>query len=266
MPGDEILVAVAALIIGPVLWAVWLFRMSAIQTVRGGRRGVRPVAAALTACILIVFTVLEAGGSPNVASAPQYLFMYVVLGLAWCRVAALTFSYLGSSPRDDAIERGNDAAMAALAGALVAVTLCYAGANVGDGPGWWVVLASAGLATGALIVMWAALASLTSVVDAVAIDRDPAAGLRLAAYLIACGLILGRGVAGDWESASATLSDFASAPPAAGLVLLCAVPVEWVARPTPQRPQAPLIALGVLPAAAYLFIAIGDMALKGRPV
>lgn len=265
MSADEVLVTVVATILGPVSWAVWLVRMSEVQTVRGGRTGVRPVAATLTACVLIVFAVLKAGGSDDVVSAPQYLFMYVVLGLAWGRAAELTFSYLGLSPRDDAIERGNGAAMAALAGALVAVTLCYAGGNVGNGPGWWVVVVSAALATGALIVMWGALAQLTSVVDAVTIDRDPAAGVRLGAYLVACGLILGRGVAGDWESLRATISDFQPVLPAAGLVLVLAIFVERIARPTPERPRAPLVTLGVLPAAVYLLIAIADLALKGWP-
>jgi hypothetical protein len=266
MSDDEVLVTIAALIIGPVLWAVWLFRMSRIQAVRGGNSRVGAVAAALAACVLIVFAVLKVGGSSDVVTAPPYLFMYVVLGLAWCRAAQATFSYLGLSPRDDAIERRNEAAMAALIGALVAVALCYAGGNIGNGPGWWVVLFSAGLATGGLIVMWAALGRLTSVADAVTIDRDPAAGLRLAAYLIACGLILGRGVAGDWESAGATVADFLPALPAVMVVLIVAVLVERTARPTPQRPQAPMVRLGVLPAVLYLVIALGEVAWKGWPV
>jgi uncharacterized membrane protein YjfL (UPF0719 family) len=191
--------------------------------------------------------------------------MYIVLGLAWLRAAAFTFPYLGLSPRDDVVERGNRAAMAALVGALLGVTLCYAGGNVGDGPGWWVVLFSAGLATGVLIVMWAALAHLTPVADAVTVDRDPAAGIRLGAYLLSTGLILGRGVAGDWESARATVSDFLAALPAAVVILILAVIIERVARPTPQRPQAPIAALGVLPCAAYLFIAISGVFLKGWP-
>jgi hypothetical protein len=266
MSADELLVTVVAVILGPVLWAVWLVRMSQVQTLRGGQGEVGPVATALIACVLIVFAVLRIGGSSDVVAAPQYLFMYVVLGLAWLRAAQATFSYLGLGARDDAIERRNGAAVTALVGALVGVTLCYAGGNVGNGPGWWVVLISAGLATGGLIVMWAALAQLTSVVDAVTIDRDPAAGVRLGGYLIACGLILGRGAAGDWESLRATVSDFQPVLPAAGLVLVLAIVVERIARPTPERPRAPLVTLGILPAAVYLIIAIGDVARKGWPV
>jgi hypothetical protein len=264
MSPGEVLVTCVAMIAGPLAWAIWLFRMSGVQTARG-RAGILPVVAALTACVLVIVAVLKTTASSDVVSAPPYQFMYAVLGLAWLRAAQTTFSFLGLSPRDDAIERRNRAAMTALAGALVAVTLCYAGGNVGDGPGWWVVLESAGLATGVLILMWAALARLTSIVESVTVDRDPAAGVRLGAYLIACGLILGRGVAGDWESAGATVADLLPSLPAALLVLILAVVVERVARPTPQRPQAPLVTLGVLPAAAYLSIAIADVARKGWP-
>ena len=39
----------------------------------------------------------------------------------------------------------NKAAVFPAAGGFVGVTLIYAGANTGDGPGWWVVLFAAGL-------------------------------------------------------------------------------------------------------------------------
>src|SRR4051812_13339427 len=90
---------------------------------------------------------------------------------------------------------------------------CHAGANIGNGPGWWVVIFSAALATGSLLVLWIALADLTPVADAVAIDRDPAAGIRLGGWLAASGLVLGRAVAGDWESAWQTVAEAAAALP-----------------------------------------------------
>jgi hypothetical protein len=71
-------------------------------------------------------------------------------------------------------------------GALLAVTLCYAGGNVGDVPGWWVVILSAALSTGTLLVAWLTLTGTAPIVDAVTVDRDPAAGLRLGAFLVLC--------------------------------------------------------------------------------
>jgi hypothetical protein len=66
MSDDEVFVTIASVIVGPVWWAVWLFRMSRVRTVRGAQGGVRLVVAALTACVLIVFTVVNVGGSSDV--------------------------------------------------------------------------------------------------------------------------------------------------------------------------------------------------------
>lgn len=265
MSADELIVTAAAVMLGPILWGVWLFRMSRIRALRRGRAGFTPIAAALVACAVLLYAVLETAASYDVVDAPQYQLMYVVLGLAWLRLAETMFPYVGLSPRDDVIERSNHAALFAYVGALFAVTLCYAGGNVGNGPGWWVVVFSAALSTAALIVMWTALVQLTTVADAVTIDRDPAAGVRLGGFLVACGLILGRGVAGDWESAIATLSDFAAALPAVIGILLLAIVIERLARPTPRRPHAPLLAGGVVPSVLYLVVAMSAVGIMGWP-
>ena len=266
MSPDESIVTIASVVIGPVLWAVWLFRLSRVQTLRHRPAGVNAIGLALVACAGILFAVLKTSASFDVVDAPVYLFMYVVVGLAWLRVFALVFAFLGLSIRDDVVERSNRAAVPAVVGGMIAVTLCYAGGNIGDGPGWWVVLLSAALATSGLIVAWLALAHLTDVVDAVTIDRDTAAGLRLGAFLVACGIALGRGVAGDWISAAATLSDFALSLPAVAVIVAIAALVESRSRLTPQRPRAPLFESGVLPAVVYLLIAIAAVAPFGWPV
>src|SRR4029453_10538043 len=147
----------------------------------------------------------------DVRDDPTYLFMYVLLGAAWVGVWIRLLAMTGVSKRDDVVERSNSSAALAVAGATLGITLCYAGGNIGDGPGWWVVVFSAALATLALFAAWLLLGFASGVSDAVTVDRDPAAGLRLAAFLIGCGLILGRAVAGDWESAAATVREFAIA-------------------------------------------------------
>jgi hypothetical protein len=265
MSPDELLVTVAAVFFGPVLWTVWLLRMSRLQTVQYRRAGTAPIAIALALCVVLVFGILKTGASFDVVDAPRYLFMYVVLGLAWSRVSEMAFAYAGVSARDDVIERGNSAAVPAVIGGLVAVTLCYAGGNIGDGPGWWVVVFSAGLATGTLLLAWLALSHLTAVTDAVTIDRDPAAGLRLGAFLVSSGLVLGWAVAGDWHSARATVTDLVVVLPAILAILIGALIVERLARPTPQVPHLPLVAYGLLPATLYICIAIATLSWLGWP-
>jgi len=265
MSPDEVIVTVAAVIVGPLLWAFWLFRMAQLEVIGERRIGTGTVAGALAFCALLIFAVLKTGASFDVVDAPQYLFMYVVLGLAWLWIVSMIFPYLGLSPRDDMFERHNRATVPALRGALVGVTLCYAGGNIGDGPGWWVVVFAAALATIVLLISWMALTQLSAVADAVTVDRDPAAGIRLGAFLVSCGVILGRAVAGDWHSASATVADFSAFLPYVVVLVIAATLFERRAQPTPQRPHAAIVGSGVLPSLVYLIIAAGALAIMGRP-
>jgi hypothetical protein len=265
MSPDEVFITVAAIVVGPILWAIWLAGMAQLEICRSRRSGVITIGSALIAGALLIFVVLKAGASADVVNAPGYLFMYVVIGLAWVRATQWLFPYMGLSPRDDVFERRNEAAVVPLIGAMTGVTLCYAGGNVGEGPGWWVVMFSAGLATAALMASWAVLGQLTLVHDSVTIDRDHAAGIRLGACLVSCGLILGRGVAGDWVSASDAVLDLTRALPALALILVLAVTIERLARPTARRPHGPLLAFGVLPAILYLFVGLSALWWKGWP-
>jgi uncharacterized membrane protein YjfL (UPF0719 family) len=160
--------------------------------------------------------------------------------------------FLGLCVRDDALERGNDAAALALSGALVGGTCCFAGGNVGNGPGWWVVLYSAGLATTALLVLWGLIHAASGLAEKVSIERDVAAGLRAAGFLIGCGLILGRAVAGDWVSASATTIDFARLGwPALVLAVVCTF-IERSSLPASDRRLRDAVVSGWMPAGAYV--------------
>ncbi len=264
MSPDEVFVTVASIVLGPVFWAVWWIRgRKAAPPARQGGAGA--IGVTVLGCGALLFAILKIGASDDVRNAPAYLLMYTVLGLAWLRLFELNMAYAGLSVRDDVIERGNRAAQPAAMGALVAATLCYAGGNIGDGPGWWVVVFSSGLATLTLAAAWLGLDRLTAISDAVTIDRDPAAGLRLGAWLVACGIVLGRAVAGDWIAPDFTVVDYARFLPAvAGLVVIAMV-VEPAARPTPVRPRAPMAVFGVGVSLVYLGAAVAYVAMFGWP-
>ena len=265
MSDDETFVTIVSIGVGPVLWAIWLFKLWRLQLRAGGRTGLTAVSVTLAACALLIFVVLQTLASFDVVDAPPYLFMYVVLGLAWLRLTITAFPFLGLSIRDDVVERDNLAATLAGAGALVAVALCYAGGNIGDGPGWWVVIFSAALATATWLLIWFVLAFFSPVADTVTIDRDPAAGLRLGAFLVSVGLVLGRAVAGDWVSSDATVNEFVYSLPAALILLALALFIEYRARPTPERPYAPFVGLGMVPAVVYLTVAVAAVVRLGQP-
>ena len=107
---------------------------------------------------------------------------------------------------------------------------------------------SAALATATLIVVWMLFAQVTPVSDTIVIDRDPAAGWRLAGLLVACGVLLGRSVAGDWTTAHEMVADWVRWLPIVSAIVVAAILLERLARPRVERPLAPVVTLGLLPA------------------
>lgn len=266
MSEDEILVTVIGLVLGPGAWIFSLLRMWQVSSQQRRPSQLIIVMAAVLFGTGIIIGVLITAASFDVVGAIQYQVMYAVIGMAWLRGSAVMFPLAGVSLRDDVVERGNPAAAAGCAGALIGVAACYAGANIGDGPGWYVVIFCSLLSTGTLFVAWIALTNLSPVADSVTIDRDTAAGIRLGAFLIACGLILGRATAGDWVSAESALADLARYLPAAIVLVAIAVWVERMARPTAQQPRVAMMPWGIVPSIVYLAIAAALLITNGAPV
>ncbi len=256
MSGDEVFVTVASIVLGPAAWAWWLVRAASFDTLRPHRPPVALFGAGVGVAGLLIFAVLRFFAADDVREAPQYLVMYFSLGLAWLRLVTMVFPLAGLSPRDDLIERRNAAAIPAWMGGVFGVACCYAGANVGNGPGWWVVVFSALLATAGLGVVWLLMALGTGLMDVVTVDRDPAAGMRLGGLLLACGVIFGSAVTGDWVSALQTVVDFVLRAWTVVPLVVLAVIVERTQRLSPERPQAPLMQGGVLPAVIYVSLAL----------
>ena len=255
MSEDEFFVTILALLVGMGGWVLWLFRVGSIDGLTQRRSPLKKVIVVLGGLSVLLMVVLRTLAADDVREAPPYLFMYFVLGLAWMRAAMQFFPFMGLHPRDDLFERGNRASLPAWTGAMAGVTLCFSGANIGNGPGWWVVVFSAAVATAALAGIWFVLGTSAQLTDAVVIDRDPAAGIRLGGALAACGLICGTAVAGDWVSAPATVADFVMRAWPAVLVMVIALGVERGVRPRPEQPRGPLMATGILPAIAYFAVA-----------
>jgi tryptophan-rich sensory protein len=252
MSGDEVVILALGGILSAVFWGVWYLAPLRVQF--PGRRTTGRALLYLTplAAAAALFTVLRTAASYDVRDDPRYLTFYLVLGAAWVGLCIRSLPVTGISTRDDVVERANGSAASVVAGAMLAITLCYAGGNIGDGPGWWVVVFSACLSTLSLFVAWMLLEAVSGVSEIVTIDRDPSAGVRMAGFLIGSGLVLGRAVAGDWVSVEATVRDFAAAAwPVVVLVIVAAV-VERMLRPTPERPRPSALAYGLLPALLYM--------------
>ena len=148
-----------------------------------------------------------------------------------CFVASGCFScgrrsFCGVSLRDDVVERGNPAAGLVVAGQTIAAACCIGGSNIGTGPGPEAVVFCLVLSSGTLLLFWLILDRAASVNDSITIERDTQAGLRLGAWLVATGAILGASVAGDWVSLAATTRDFLRYVWPAAILLLVMVVIE----------------------------------------
>src|SRR5688500_14566345 len=245
MSHGELFIGTASAVITLAIWVPWYLHPARLKRLGAPASGGVLVRLAPILCIGILLLVLRTLASHDVREDPRYLTMYSLLGAAWVGLSLLAVPAVGLHVRDDVFERGNAAAAYAIGGALVGLTLAFAGGNIGDGPGWWVVIFSAALATAALYLLWALYERFAHVSEHVTVERDRAAGARLAGFLVAVGLILGRAAAGDWVSASATLVDFARVGSPALVVLLIAIPIERMGRPTAEHPTRPLLAWGI---------------------
>jgi len=265
MSGDEVVVLlVSAAVAGPG-WALLLLQLARADGARLRAPARRVLLLTLAGCGAALLAVLLTLAAHDVRDAPEYLLLYLLLGGAWLRSAAALTPWLGLSLRDDVVERGNPAALPAAVGWLGGVTLAFAGGNIGDGPGWWVVVACAGLSTGTLVLAWLLLQGLAGGTEAVVVERDVASGWRLGGLLLACGLIAGRAVAGDWVSLDATLSDFARTGWPLLPLLALAVALQHAACPRPEPREAALAWQGVAPALGYVAYAVLVVVLAGWP-
>ena len=264
MSSDETFVCVVALVVSLVVWGRWGWACAPSGAFGGTLAGagtwlwITPVV-----CAGILLLVLLTAAAEDVRYDPTYVFFYLVLGAAWLGAYKSILALAGLSARDDVLERGNEAAAVAISGALVGLTLCFAGGNVGDGPGWWVVVFSGLMATGAFYLIWCVAARLTGWADRITIDRDVSAGIRCGGYFVGTGLILGRAVAGDWESAVAAALDFLKLGWPALLLAGAAVVLEKRLRPEAGRSLRGAGLRGWLPAILYVAIAFGVVALMG---
>ena len=255
----EIWALTTSVVTAILIWVAWYRRIAVFALRCSPRRERWLLAITPLACGGLIWLVLRYWSSPDVRNDWLYLGFYLAMGAAWIGFGAELLPYLGLSPRDDVLERRNPGAGIAIAGALLGLTFCFAGGNVGDnageGPGWWVVLFCAGLATAVYALLWIALDRATGLADSISIDRDTAAGFRLAGFFLGTGLILGRAVAGDWVSAAGTLADFARLGwPVLPLWALVAV-LERGLRPSAAEPARPVLRDGLLP--AFLYAAAG---------
>jgi uncharacterized membrane protein YjfL (UPF0719 family) len=260
---EEIIVFAFSCFIAAVYWTRWYLRALRPSTLVSTMRTRSIMLLSPPVCLVALFAVLRSFSAHDVHESAPYLLMYMAIGAAALAIFSGLLSTIGVHPHDDVVQRRNLAAGYASAGAMLGATLCFAGANIGDGPGWWVVLFCALLSLGAFLALLVGLEKLTGWIEVVSVDRRASTGLRLCGFAIGVGLILGRSVAGDWQSAGATVGDFAStAWPALALSFLELV----LARVESAAPEARLKRFsfaGALGGALYVGLAVAYLSWLG---
>lgn len=163
----------------------------------------------LVICTLIILGTLITLASFDVVSSVYYITFYILMGLVWIFIGIkVLFIFFDLSIIDDVLNNANKAALLAIAGGVIGITLIYSGANIGDGPGFWCVIVAGGLGTIIWIILALIFNQLTKVFDRVLISRDLSAGIRLGSFFIATGVILARASGGDWVDFITTITDF----------------------------------------------------------
>lgn len=265
MDGDEILALIVSAGVALAATVRWYGGLTTITALGGGRTRRAWLATVPVASLISVQVVLGRWAAHEVREQPEYDLLFLLGGAAWLGLAGWSLPMVGLIARDDAIENRNPAGAIALCGTWIGVMLCYAGGNVGEGPTIWTTFGPAALASVALLLAWLVLEFLTHISEAIAVERDPASGVRLAGFLIASGFVLGRAVAGDWVSTDDTIHDFIVLGWPVVLFLLSAVILQFIWRPTPERPRQPVVAHGVVPSVALVLIAASYVLLLGPP-
>jgi hypothetical protein len=232
MGGDEVFVLIFCGAGAFILWMIWLVA-NTNMTDEFYRNGPLKswAAGAGTVAAIMLFVVLKLWASHDVRDAPEYLLQYWLMGAFVAAVAGVVVTpMLGISYRIDVCENRNPAAMLAWSGAIIGATFAFAGSNIGDGPGWWVVVFCSFLSCGFLVLMWIALELFCHVTEAITVDRDMSAGVRFGGLLIGMGIVAGRGAAGNWEGSTNAIHDFIEVVAPASPLILVAMLVEWVLR------------------------------------
>lgn len=262
LPDLEIFAFIAAVFLSLKGWLTWYGDIASVHSLRTPVSKRLVVLTAPLVCLVLILIALNRLAATTVRSDALYISFYLLIGAGWLGGVTIIFPFLGISVRDDVLERGNRAASWAIMGALAGASCSFAGANVGNGPGVEAVLFSAVLSSALFIGLWLGMDLLTSISDAITVDRDERAGVRFGGLLLGIGLLSGWSVAGDWVSASATLKDFVTSSVPAILLTAVAVGVEVVFRRASVQLSTKTI-LSVAVSAVYVGLALVWVVTRG---
>jgi len=171
--------------------------------------------------ILALYIILKDFASFDVVDSLIYIVFYILLGFAWMYGGLILMTVcFGIIWPDDAIHHKNKAVLVVIIGEFFALAAIYAGANIGDGPGWWCVLFAGCLGLAAWVILGYVFHYFTDIFERITVERDMGSGIRFCLYLMLSGIILGRACSGNWTSFPETVKEFAIAWPVLPLTVI----------------------------------------------
>lgn len=253
MGEDEMLVMVGSGVAALVMWGIWGANRMGMRSEYYPNAGVKQltlVGGIINAVLL--FVILKLWSSFDVRDSVPYLAQYWLMGAFFAAVAGIMIApIMGISHRDDVCERSNPAAAFAWLGAVAGFTIAYAGSNIGDGPGWWVVVFCTFVAYGFLVFVWWSFELLFHIAELVTVERDVSAGMRFGGLMLGMGIVAGRGAAGNWTGAGPAVADFGAVVLPALPLAVCAAIVEFLLRPKAGAEVRNPALFGALPGLAF---------------
>ncbi len=251
--GEDEVLALGASVIAGVMGA-WAWYGGGLRVSRlGGSAWVRLALLALPPLALaFLWNVLATAAAFDVREDIRYQVLFVAMGTIWVFHIPRALAFVGVSYRDDALERHNVAAAFAIGGSVIGLGLLFAGSNMGEGPSIWNTVETALVATVMLALGVLVLAQITGLGDTIAVERDVAAGVRFAGWMVASGLVLASAAAGDWAGEAAMVDDLIAGGWPVALLVAVAVGLERVLRPKIESPQPAVLPAGLLPALGYV--------------
>jgi hypothetical protein len=221
MSGDEMFIFIGSFVLTLMSLYTWYNTVLVRWPEDRGRFSRRVLMYLPVAAFIINFFTLKVLAAYDVVDSPPYIALYIFLGYAWLFGGMkLFFLFLDISWMDDTLNLDNKAALLPVTAGYLGLTIIYAAANTGDGPGWWCVVVSAGIGVAAWLILAAFVSRLTNISERITIERDVSAGIHFGLYLLASSLILGKASSGDWTSFQMTIYEFSRGIPVIPLSLL----------------------------------------------
>lgn len=205
----EIILFIAAIVLFCYYIYKWYNRMFGIWEPRQLRLnnwlfGLLPLV-----CFVIIYITLRELASFDVVNSAFYISFYMLLGFIWVFFGEKVLFYaFDLSLIDDVYNNRNKAASFSIFGGFIGMTLIYAGANIGDGPGFWCVFIAGGIGLLLWIILIKIVNRYTNVIETVTMTRDLGCGIRFSSFMIASGIIIARASGGDWTSFIQTIIEF----------------------------------------------------------